>query len=290
MENTNLDAVIAMFKNDPYLSRVIEKNRIDDATIKKYFLIFNESFNSFTKCKNCPGLDKCTQDNKGEVITISYDGQPLKVIRYCKHRVAYDNLITLQNKYVYTDIPKPLYSINLDNLNPLDQYQELLFKIYDDIARGIRKKGVFLIGDYGVGKSYFSCALANTLVNQGNRVAFIKTNSFCTDMSTLLVNNNEAYEKRVNDIKNCDFVIFDDIGTENVTEFSRDRLLYNILDHRMENRLCTIFTSNFDIETLQKHFTLKGYVDTNAERICNRISSLTDEYVLEGESKRNLYD
>ena len=290
MTELEIEEMIGNFKNDPYLSRVINKNQISDESIKRYFVLFNESFNSFNICKNCQGLDKCSQTIRGEVITVSYDGEPLKVIRHCKHLVAYNAMMNIQERYVHTDIPRPLYGISLSNINPLDQYQESLFKIYDDIARGVRRKGVFLIGDYGVGKSYFSCALANTLVAQGYKVAYIKTNSFATDMSTLLTSNNVAYEKKVNDIKNCDFVIFDDIGTENVSEFSRDRLLYNILDHRMENKLCTIFTSNFDIENLQKHFSIKGYVDTNAERICNRIINLSDEYVLHGESKRNLYD
>lgn len=290
MDETSLNAIISMFKKDPYLSKVIEKNHIEDEIIKKYFPLFNESFESFNICKNCQGLEFCNQAKKGEVITVSFDGEPLKVVRYCKHLVAYNKHLDIQQRYVHSDVPRPLYNLSLDNLKPLDQYQELLYKIFDDIARGIRKKGVLLIGDYGVGKTYFACALANTLVSLGYRVAFIKTNSFATDMSTLLVNDSASYEKKVNEIKDCDYVIFDDIGTEKVTDFSRDRLLYNILDHRMENKLTTIFTSNFDLVNLQKHFTISGYVDSNAERLCNRISSLADEYALQGDSKRNLYD
>lgn len=286
------DFIINQIKSDPYLSKVIVNNQISDDTIKSFFSLFNESLNSFNKCKTCPGLERCMQDCKGEVVTVAFDKEPYKVIRYCKHLVAYNSMINLQNKYVYTDVPRPLYSVNFTNIKPLDTFQEELFNIFDNIIKRNRKKGVFLIGDFGVGKTYFSCAFANTLVMNGFRVAFIKTNNFVTDMYSKLINDPEFYEKIVNDIKNADYVIFDDIGTENVSEFSRDRLLYNILDHRLENRLITMFTSNFDIDNLQKHFTLKGQGDNdpNAERICNRIKNLTNEYVLEGESKRDFYD
>lgn len=276
---------IKIVKADSYINDTVIKHNISDEEIENNFSVFEKAYESLSLCRRCPGIDNCPQSVKGEVYTVGYNDGPISVIRYCKFLKAKKQLDSLLANYVYTDIPKVLLSVNLDNTECKNVAQELLFKIFDDIATGVRKKGVYLFGGYGVGKTYFVSALANTLVASGKKVVFVKCNSFATDMSTLLVNDSYAYEKLMNKIKNADYVIFDDIGTENVTSFSRDRLLYNILDYRMENRLCTIFTSNFDIDNLEERFN--QLPDENSGRICERIRALADEFVLKGENQRH---
>ena len=276
---------IKIVKADSYINDVVIKNNISDEEIENNFSVFEQAYESLSLCRRCPGIDNCPQKVKGEVYTVGYSDGPISVIRYCKFLKAKKQLDNLLNKYVYTDIPRTLLSINLDNIECKSLAQELLFKIFDDTARGLRTKGVYLFGGYGVGKTYFVSALANTLVASGKKVVFVKCNSFATDMSTLLVNDSIAYEKLVNKIRNADYVIFDDIGTENVTAFSRDRLLYNILDYRMENKLCTIFTSNYDFENLETNYNQLN--DANAKRICERIQSLGEFILLKGENQRH---
>ena len=285
MSNLKIEDIITFIKNEPYIKKVIDKYNISDEEINSYLPVFEEAYKSLNICRNCPGLDKCPQKLKGAVFTVGYDEMPINVLRYCKHIKGEQRLDDLRANYVYTDIPKSLLSINLDNINCLNEWQELLFKPLDDIARKERDKGVYIYGNFGVGKTYFASALANTLVAEGNKVVFVKCNSFATDMFALVTNDSSAFESVLNEIKNADYVIFDDIGTENVTTFSRDRLLYNILDYRMENKLCTIFTSNLDIVSLEKHFN--QLTDNNAGRICERIKTLADEFVLKGENQRH---
>lgn len=285
MSGLKIEDITSFVKNEPYIKRVIDKYNISDDEIKDNITVFEEAYTSLNLCRNCPGIDKCPQKLKGAVFTVGYDEVPINVLRYCKfykNEQKYDNL---RSKYIYTDIPQKLLTVNLDNLNCLNEWQELLFKPLDDIARKERDKGVYIYGNFGVGKTYFASALANTLVADGNGVVFVKCNSFCTDMSSLLVNDSSSFEILLDRIKNADYVIFDDIGTENVTAFSRDRLLYNILDYRMENKLCTVFTSNLDIVSLEKHFN--QLTDNNAGRMCERIRTLADEFVLKGENQRH---
>lgn len=285
MSNLKIEDIITFIKNEPYIKKVIDKYNISDEEINNNLPVFEEAYKSLNICRNCPGLDKCPQKLKGAVFTVGYDEMPINVLRYCKHIKGEQRLDDLRANYVYTDIPKSLLSINLDNINCLNEWQELLFKPLDDIARKERDKGVYIYGNFGVGKTYFASALANTLVAEGNKVVFVKCNSFATDMFALVTNDSSAFDSVLNEIKNADYVIFDDIGTENVTAFSRDRLLYNILDYRMENKLCTIFTSNLDIVSLEKHFN--QLTDNNAGRICERIKTLADEFVLKGENQRH---
>ena len=49
--------------------------------------------------------------------------------------------------------------------------------------------------------------------------------------------------------------------------------------------MCTVFTSNYDIKNLEVHFN--QLPDANAGRICERIKTLADEFVLKGENFRH---
>ena len=108
-------------------------------------------------------------------------------------------------------------------------------------------------------------------------------------MRQLIASDNEEYEKVLDNIKKVKYLFLDDIGTEQVTSYSRDDLLFNILDYRMENRLCTIFTSNLSKESLLKHYTFDKYDNAStikAKRLLERIDILSDNYVLQGANKR----
>ena len=277
--------ILTTIKNDPYIKDVIKKYNISDEEINNNINVFEEAYNSLGLCKNCKGVDKCLQKVKGEIYTVDYNGRPVNVIRYCKSMKHEKELEDLYSNYLYTDIPKSLLDVNLDNINPLNQSQGELFKILSDISIKQRDKGLYICGGFGVGKTYFASALANSLVANGSSVVFVKCNSFVTDMYTLLMNDSYAFDRLLNKIKNADYLILDDIGTENVTAFSRDRLLYNILDYRMENNMCTIFTSNYDYKNLKAHF--EQLPDANADRICERIISLAELQKLEGENQRH---
>ena len=44
----------------------------------------------------------------------------------------------------------------------------------------------------------------------------------------------------LDDLKEVDYLVLDDIGAESMSGFVRDDILFNILDYRMENKLITI--------------------------------------------------
>ena len=96
-------------------------------------------------------------------------------------------------------------------------------------------------------------------------------------------------ERIVDDLKEVDYLVLDDIGAESMSGFVRDDILFNILDYRMENKLITIFTSNHTMKTLREAFiydknnnkdTLKG------ERLLERVRVLTYEQHLGGVNLR----
>jgi DNA replication protein DnaC len=76
------------------------------------------------------------------------------------------------------------------------------------------------------------------------------------------------------------FAVYDDLGTwhggRNVV-----RELYGIINNRMNNCLCTIFTSNLDLQGLRSHLSPDGGM-----RVVDRIGEYSAFYKVEGPNQR----
>ena len=83
----------------------------------------------------------------------------------------------------------------------------------------------------------------------------------------------KGVKKKFEYIKKIPLLLIDDIGAENVTNWSRDEVLGTILQYRMEENLPTLFTSNLTIEELETHLstTNKDIDKVKARRIMERI-------------------
>ncbi|MGN1406040.1 MAG: ATP-binding protein [Erysipelotrichaceae bacterium] len=273
------------YLQNTYINNFVKNNSLGINDIMDNFTAFDLCYESLTKCENCPGLKLCPQAKKGERVELAADSFIHNEISYCKLYLDENRYQLFKKSYVYSDIPEDLYDLRLDKVQIEENSAANLFLQLANIFTESRKRGLYIYGDLGTGKTYLSIALSNSLVEAGKSVAFIKTNSFVTKMANYIKSDSDFYDNIISRISSADYVFFDDIGSEIVTAFSRDRLLMSILDYRMENRLCTVFTSNFDKKYLLRYYS--GNQDSmNARRLIERIDILGEDFCLTGTNKR----
>lgn len=282
-ENYKLDR-LNKIKTNKVISTFINRNHFNDEFIKNNFHTFDNCLKSLEICEKCNGLNSCSQIRKGELVGLTFDGFLSNNMVICKKQLVHDDEYILSDRFVYSDIPEIYGNVNLNNIICDNDSLANLFVLVNKIADFKTNKGFYIYGDLGVGKTYMCIALANSLVLKNKRVSFIKINDFVTKMGELIRDDAYEFDTILNSVKKSDYLIIDDIGSELVSEFSRDRLLFNILDYRMENKLCSIFTSNFDKKALFNHFNNGN--ETNAKRIFERIDVLTIDHLLTGNNKR----
>lgn len=272
---------------DADIKKVIDENHLSTSFVVDNFNTFNDVLESKKLCKNCKGLALCKQRKKGEYLGIEINPILNINVNHCDKFQIEEDLKLYQEKFIYSDIPNNLSNINLSNLEVDSDCLKQLFVECYEIFEGKKKKGLYIYGDFGTGKTYISIALANSLVQIHKKVAFINMASFATKASQLLRDEPYRYESLIKRISKAEYLFIDDLGTEIVSEFTRDRLLFNILNYRMENNLTTIITSNLDKKTLLKTYS-KNQESLKANRVFERIDILTNDYLLEGEDKRRL--
>ncbi|MCR4856545.1 MAG: ATP-binding protein [Erysipelotrichaceae bacterium] len=273
-----------MIREDAYLSRFAE----DESFVQEHLGTFLRVLSSRKKCEGCQGLAQCSQPSVGERLCLSNDGVLIEEIEYCEFALKARSSQSVLDRYMYCDVAKNLADLDLNNVRYAPE-QKQLYLALAAILYEKSDRGLYICGDLGVGKTYLCTALANSLVKKGKKVAFVKVSNFFNEMKSYFGTASEMIDRNISILKNAGYLFLDDIGSETVSEFVRDDILFRILDHRMENSLITMFTSNLNKEELLKHYQYDRKEKSNlmnARRLLERIDILSDNFVLSGQNMR----
>ena len=236
---------------------------------------------------------------RGDTDYIAKGYKPILVMNHGYADVSYEETPELIAAEKEAAIKKRLNLINfpssLKNVSFLDVYRDdvqrltvlnRMIEFVNDYPNNL--KGLYLYGDFGVGKSFMVAALAHDLSEKrGVSSTLLHYPSFVIDVKNAISDGN--VKTLVDEIKLAEVLILDDIGAEQSTPWVRDEILQVILQYRMQENLPTFFTSNFDFEDLEKHFAkVKQGPDEiwEARRVMERIRYLAEETRLEGVNRR----
>lgn len=149
--------------------------------------------------------------------------------------------------------------------------------------------GLYLYGNFGVGKTYLLGAIANELAKKkGIATTMLHFPSFAVEMRNS-IKDNRASEK-LNAVKTAPILMLDDIGADAMSKWVRDDVLGIILEYRMQEELPTFFSSNFSMAELEKdHLAVDsqgGHEPLKAKRIMERVKFLSRELEMTGKNLR----
>ena len=236
---------------------------------------------------------------RGDTDYIAKGYKPILVMNHGYADVSYEETPELIAAEKEAAIKKRLNLINfpssLKNVSFLDVYRDdvqrltvlnRMIEFVNDYPNNL--KGLYLYGDFGVGKSFMVAALAHDLSEKrGVSSTLLHYPSFVIDAKNAIGDGN--VKTLVDEIKLSEVLILDDIGAEQSTPWVRDEILQVILQYRMQEDLPTFFTSNFNFEELELHFAKgkHGNDETwEARRVMERIRYLAEETRLEGVNRR----
>ncbi|MCJ1978293.1 primosomal protein DnaI [Lactococcus paracarnosus] len=270
--------------------KILENQEIQDFISKNDFqpLQVNKSLSKFNeyvteKAKFVSG--EPTKIAGYEPILFNNEGFADVTYRATADTLAKEAELSKKRRVRLIGMPKDMVDISwddvlLDDANRIKAYQAVATFISDYPNQA----GIYLYGQFGVGKSFMMAAMANELAEKGISTTLIHYPSFISDNSGF-----DDLKAQANEVKKTEVLVLDDIGAESNNDWIRDNILQVILQYRMQENLPTFFTSNLTMLELEQRLamTKKGDETWSAKRVMERVRKLSTEYALAGENRRN---
>ncbi|MEE0897554.1 MAG: ATP-binding protein [Acutalibacteraceae bacterium] len=164
---------------------------------------------------------------------------------------------------------------NFDADRDRNAYEKCL--TYSEQYKDTERNCLLLVGSYGSGKTHLAGAIANKLMDKGVPVLF---DTFSGHLNKLKMEFNGGKSVYLEQMKNVDMLILDDIGKEKITEWSQS-IMFDVINYRYEHLLPIVMTSNLRSDALKEY--LGGAVWSRLCEMCSGVMTKGKDYRQDGQ-------
>lgn len=282
-------AMLEQLKKEPQVARFLEMHNLDSSFLDSNASYFQNWIIHLRKCAGCQGLEYCRQPIKGKVCTIDLDDFGYLFEKYvsCKYEQKEEKKMIHEHNYRICHGTKEDLMIDFSEIHLENEPQDYI-DVYTAIAHSFEDvKGMYVYGQPGSGKSYLMWAVANHFAKLNKKVSYVKVPFLIQDLKQSL-NDYEYRQTIMSHLRFSEILILDDIGSESISQWERDEILFPILDYRMNHRLKTYFASNYTLDELELQY--RSIKQPNAQvaslRLLERVRALSLPVALLGKSRR----
>ena len=234
------------------------------------------------RCKGCTG-EVCKQPSQGMIPVVEvHDGRFCYALRRCRHERNRLVRLRISRLFASARVPRAYegdtftdYIVTAENKDAVDAAHMM---VVDEI------KGLFLHGEKGTGKTKLAAIIANERAGAGKPVLFASVPDLMADIRASFASGGTS--ERVQAVKETPFLVLDDLGAEKMTEWVGEQL-FCIVNHRYNERLATVVTSNYSPTQVIAHMaTVDGcgnvIDDMQGQRIMSRIYGMCERVEISG--------
>lgn len=197
-----------------------------------------------------------------------------------KEKIELDNRAKFKHHLMMFDSDIYLQDATLENFRVSNGEREKTYNLakefLDNYSNTNYVKGLFIYGKYGTGKTYMLSAIANELASRGINVLMVFMPDLVRNIKAGISQGN--MEEKINQLKQADILMLDDIGGENMTAWFRDEILLPIIQYRLSAKLPMFFSSNLKMEELVDALAISKHNELDyvkSVRLIQRIRDLT---------------
>jgi len=269
-------------------------NELSYDSIERNLPKLHEFISQSTVCCGCDNTDHCTNYLKGFIPTLRVVRNTVEMdyVR-CDQKIREDERRDVANMIASMHMPKDVLQATIQDLMIDDESRVMIAQKAAQFVKAtlesgkLPAKGYYLYGKFGVGKSFVLGALANELAAIKIRSVVVFVPEFLREMKNAIGDN--TLNEKIDYVKKAPVLMFDDLGAETMTTWTRDEILGTIFHYRMAEQLPTFITSNFNYDELEHHLaqSQKGDIEVvKAGRIMERVKALTEPIEMRGKNRR----
>lgn len=278
IKTSSISKIVDKILNTPLTREFVDKYQLSNQEIIDNFLPLLICAENQEKCRNCQGIDECKLEGvKGyyNIPILDFYGTIATDFMACNYQEE-------RNLYIYRDFDenKLKWFLKPEDINIPGR--GTIINLLGKLTKNANKKGIYLYGDSGIGKSYLCICCANRIVkSEKKKVAYVDVKTFISTMNQLIFSDKVLFNEKLDIIKNAPYLFLDGLGNEKISKFTRDDILLNILDYRKNKGLKnTIIISKYSFNDLKKLYKVDNEIQ--ADSFVDLIKHMTDSVELVG--------
>lgn len=245
----------------------------DDASIKENISFIIDYYNDYSKCIKCTNVNNCAL-GEHYIKRVSYkDGLLNFEYDICN---KYKKINRVKNLSFICDISDEYLSksINTD-LNKHD-VRKGLFSALLEIYSNKKPSFLFVQSKKNSGGTFMTSLFYKEIVYKYSITgSYLLGSKRLAELSDSIFNNKAEFAMKMEELQNVEILVINKISNYNFNEFTRNNILYPILEHRISNGLTTILTSELKYEDFLSIINVKN---SNRDVRYNQIKELLDDF------------
>lgn len=154
-------------------------------------------------------------------------------------------------------VNRSLQRATLDNYEPTsDELAKAKQQVTDYINNFDGTSNLLLYGSYGTGKSHLSISATKKVIEAGYSSLFLSLPKLLTKIRDTYNDDQMTEDRLLEHIREVDLLVLDDLGAEQVTEWSNSKL-FEVMDSRSGK--ATIYTTNLGSAELRDHMNERNF-------------------------------
>lgn len=277
---------------DKTIAQFLITHQKDLTLIEDNLALFNREMERSRKCQSCFGLPYCTMDLKGMPLELYFTAEGFLDERRTLCRYALERYHKIKHKanFLMSHLQEIDYEMNIEKLMQWAKGQQKMYiNACNQALQACQNSqdGLLFFGEPGTGKSTLMMAIANTKAMKNQKISFVKVPLLISQLKEHITDN-EYRSIVLSKLYQADVLFLDDFGSELTTPWSRDEILFPLLDERLNRRKQTFFASNLNLEELYKRYALdtSALNGSAARRLMDRVRSLAKPVEVRGLSRR----
>ncbi len=234
-------------------------------------------------CRGCSGAN-CKQTTPGMIPTLeAVGGRLYEGYAICRHERSRRAQERIDRLLQSAKIPQAYAADTFDDYEVTAGNHDAVRAAHWVLAPNNRR-GIFLHGRRGTGKTKLAAIIANEKAKAGCPVLFSSVPDLMADIRSTFDAGTTPTTVRA--VKETPCLVLDDLGSEKMSEWVGEQL-FCIVNHRYNQGLQTIVTSNYSPKEILAHMATRdrrGYVvdDMQAQRILSRIYGMCERVEIKG--------
>lgn len=275
-------ALIAEIKADISLWKHLTSLGVDETVFNDNFIAVLDYVESHQTCDKCNGTDGCANVNRYFHMVINVrDGKVETAYEPCRY---HPTLSYEKRNSLYLDFDSSWRNARLSgSANVIDITKNrgpLILGLNRFLTKEATKPFVYVSGKPRTGKSYILAAFTNEILERKlGTVAFINGALRIKELNDLQFSDKEAFQFELSKLQDVNYLIIDNFGTEYISDFVRDSILFPLLSVRANQNKPTFFISSFRLKDVATIYATKNPgSDIKAQQLHDLIKANQNQY------------